>query len=412
VNAVLQHLRPAPTRTLADLRNAYLRSAADDDAAALDDLLAERPGLAAAHVLKIGKLVATKDMRTFPALERALEAAQPHLRAGNEQDRMHAAAATAWLAHRPLLAAHSYSTISANDPHDLLALRLAQSCWFFLARRAKVHAVAERAARAWSPHDESHDVALALLAFGCAEIGDGARAETLSMRALEIEPRNPYALHALAHALGALRQPATAVRLLAARAEDWRVGGRLESHTSWHLAVAELEVGNVAAADAALDELVPLATQGPSAASDATDLAWRLELAGADVAETWNCLADAWSRHHVMGFWAPDDILAGIAYVRAERWDGLRALQRKLAAGPHLRRCAERAAYALTLPALAAIEAFARADFRAAEAQLRATIDRMGGSLLQRELFELTLEASGRRRAPFAPPPAALRIPA
>jgi hypothetical protein len=36
----------------------------------------------------------------------------------------------------------------------------------------------------------------------------------------------------------------------------------------------------------------------------------------------------------------------------------------------------------------------------------------MGGSLLQRELFELTLEASRRRRAPFATPTAALRIPA
>jgi len=412
MNAVLQALHPSPPHALANLRNAFLRSAGDDDAAALDDLLTEHPALTAAHLLKIGKLVAAKDLRTFPALERALAAGRPHLRAGSEQDRLHATAAAAWLAHRPLLAAHTYTTISANDPHDLLALRLAQSGWFFLARRAKVHAVAERAARAWQPSDESHDIALALLAFGCAEIGDEARAEALSLRSLEIEPRNPYAIHALAHALGERGDPAAVVRQLRTRAEHWRVGGRLESHTAWHLAVAELEMGNVAYAAAALDtELLPLAAQGPSAAGDATDLAWRLDLAGADAAATWDRLADAWSRHHAPGFWAPDDILAGIAYVRAERSDRLHALQSRLATGPHLRRCAERAACALTMPTLTAIEAFARAKFRTAEAQLRATIDRMGGSLLQRELFELTLEAS-RRRAPSATPPEEWRIPA
>jgi hypothetical protein len=411
VNAIAEPPRKPPTPPLQAsraLRDAFLRGTARDTGTH-----PETGDAVASHLLEFAKLVAAKDLRAFPALARALDAARPHLEAGREAARMHAAAAAAWLEHRPLLAGHLYSTISANDPSDLLALRLAQSCWFFLARRAKVHAVAERAARGWSPSDESYDVALALHAFGCVEVGDASRAEALATRALEIEPHNPYAIHALAHALGEQRQAAAVVRLLRTHAAQWRVGGRLDSHTAWHLAVADLDSGDAVRAAAALDvELAPLAEHGSSAAADATDLAWRLDLAGVDVRAAWPRLADAWSSHHTPGFWAPDDVLAAIAYVRAERLDRVRTLERALATGPYLRRCSERAARVLALPTLAAIQEFARGDFAAAANHLGATIGVMGGSLLQRDLFELTLEVARRRRRVLPRTDAGLRISA
>ncbi|HEX5046817.1 MAG TPA: hypothetical protein VFX89_06810 [Gammaproteobacteria bacterium] len=393
MNASVEHPKPRSSAAKA-ARDAFLRGTPEPaPAAAGDD--------AATHLLELGKLVAAKNLRAFPALAAALDRARPLLDEAGEHARLHASAAAAWLAHRPLLAGHLYSIASAKDPHDLLALRLAQSTWFFLARRPKVHAVAARAARAWSPADESHDVALALHAFGCAEVGDADCAEALALRALEIEPRNPYAIHALAHALGERRDYDAVVRLLRTHAPQWRVGGRLQSHTAWHLAVAELDTGDAARAAHALHtELVPLAAEGPSAAGDATDLAWRLDLAGVDVGAAWQQIADGWQSHHTFGFWAPDDVLAGIAYVRAERFGRARALERALAAGPHLRRCAEGAARVLTLPSVAAIQDFARGDFASSAARLGATIGVMGGSMLQRELFELTIRAAERRRAP------------
>jgi tetratricopeptide (TPR) repeat protein len=412
VNAQPQNPVRAPAPTLDELCDGYLRSSSRDSHDGLEALFAERPGWVAAHLLRIAKVVVAKDLQAFPALERALGAVRPHLLAASEQERRHVAAAEAWLAHRPLHAAYSYSTLSANDPHDLLALRLAQSCWFFLGRRAQVHAVAERALRAWSPRERGYDIALAMLAFGCDEIGDATRAETLASQALDIEPHNPYAIHALAHALGARHPPATVVRFLKDSAPRWRVGGRLDSHIAWHCAVAQLEIGDVAAAVAVLrGVLSPLAADGPSAASDATDLAWRLELAGVDVRSTWERLADAWARH-APGFWPPYDLLAGIAYFRADSAEQAAALRRRLAQGPYLRPCVLRAARKITLPALTAIEAFSQGAFAAAESHLHATIHGMAGSLLQRELFELTLRAARRSRVPYATPPAALRIPA
>ena len=75
----------------------------------------------------------------------------------------------------------------------------------------------------------------------------------------------------------------------------------------------------------------------------------------------------------------------------------MRALEHALTVGPHLRRCAEGAARVLTLPSLAAIQEFARGELASAAARLAATIGVMGGSMLQRELFELTIGAARRR---------------
>ena len=94
-------------------RDAYLRGlpdcVRDTDGAGDED----------GRVLELAKLVAAKDMRVFPALERALRLTSAHPRAtSSEPARLHAAAAAAWLAHKPLLAGHLYSTLSAKRPHD------------------------------------------------------------------------------------------------------------------------------------------------------------------------------------------------------------------------------------------------------------------------------------------------------
>src|SRR5262249_5258404 len=52
--------------------------------------------------------------------------------------RTHLAAAEAWLSGNPMLAAESYAYILSRWPSDLLALRLAQSCDFFLGRQQRM----------------------------------------------------------------------------------------------------------------------------------------------------------------------------------------------------------------------------------------------------------------------------------
>ena len=231
--------------------------------------------------------------RAFASLERALAAAKPHRRLATEHELMHLAAAEAWLAHKPLLAAHLYSNIVAKDPFDLLALRLAQSCWFFLGRRAKLHAVAERALAAWSPLRPGHDIVLAMTAFGCDEAGDAARAELAFDRALELDPkhvkawlnsarllldlgRSHEALERIETAIGHDSTSGDALRLLArAQAklgrtdeafEAYRRALVLDDRDAWamnNLGLLHLEQGNAEAALPPLARAVQLRGTAP-----------------------------------------------------------------------------------------------------------------------------------------------------
>ena len=363
----------------------------------LDGLIAAQPDFLPAHLLKIARLVGAKDASALPALERALAAVAPLERGADARDRAMLAGARAWLAREPLAAAKIYTQLSLEGRADTLALRLAQSCWYFLGRRANVRSVAEHALRTWSPASDGFDAVLAMAAFGAAETSDGARAEELAQRALAAEPRSPFAIHALAHALAIQGRPAAGANLLRSLTAEWRIAGRMDGHISWHLALFDLESGNAPAALAAFDrEQLPAAARDAGSCADATDLLWRIELAGLDVGERWQPLAAAWVRLLTPGFWSFLDVLAGLALLRAGRDTEACALARELALVPDT--AGVIAPGLATVPALAALDAFARGAFEDASRGLAKALPRLGGSLPQRDLLLLTRRIADRRR--------------
>ena len=398
-----------PGRSLADAlrhaEHAYLRAAADA-ARSVDALLAAHPDSLRAHLLKIAQLVAAKDAAALPALEHALRAAAALEAAASPQELAHLTAARAWLAREPLRAAKIYTQLVTDDHGDALAVRLAQSCWYFLGRRAHVRAVAEHALEAWTAEWPGFDAVLAMAAFGAAETNDGARAEELARISLDLEPRSPFAIHALAHALAIQGRAADGAKTLRALAADWRVGGRMDGHIAWHLALFDLERGDAAAALAAFDrEQLPAAVLDAGGCVDATDLLWRLELASVDPGARWQSLAAAWKRHLKPGFWSLLDLLAGLALQRAGRRDDACALSRDLVLAPETRGVVS--PVRATVPALAALDAFGRGAYADASRGLAKALPGLGGSLPQRELLALTQRAADERRAERTAVPAA-----
>ena len=113
--------------------DAFLRDTADPQPP-LEKLLQIHPDHIGAHVLRAGIAVAAKTPRSLKDLRGALDAANRIGGAVSAGDRAHLEAAHAWLKGCPLLAAERYSQIVRQAPLDLLALRLAQSSWFFLGR--------------------------------------------------------------------------------------------------------------------------------------------------------------------------------------------------------------------------------------------------------------------------------------
>ena len=390
---------PVLAETYLSLRDAYLR-ATDKSGMAANALLDANPDFLPAHLFRIAKLVAGKDASALPALRVAIAAAEPLSYSAGAPDRALLAAAHAWAGGDPLRAAETYTHVAVAAPHDLLALRLAQSSWYFLGERARVRAVAERVMTSWSAGMPGYDLALAMYAFGCAETRDSERAEELARQALEIEPRSPYAIHALVHALAMQGRSADGARTLKDMAPYWQVGGRLDSHNAWHLAVFELETGHPTRALTMLDqELLPAAARGTGGNADATDLLWRLDLAGIDTGSRWQRLAEWWAQHVSPGFWSFLDVLAGLACLRAGHRPCVKALMQKIDSAHGKGAFGSAAHDTTTLPALAAIDSFISGAFDRASVALRAALPALGGSLPQRELFQLTLNVADQRRA-------------
>ncbi len=379
---------------------AYLR-ATDELVEPLDALIADHPGFLPARLLAIGKAVAAKDAGALRTLEQALTAAEPLAGSATRAELEALAAARAWLTGEHLRAARLYSELALATPGDVLSLRLAQSCWYFLGERNCVRAVAERAVARSSDTLPGHDCALAMHAFGCAETGDGVQAEALARRALALEPRSPYAIHALAHALVMQSRTREGASFLAATAPVWRAGGRMVTHNAWHLALFRLQSGEHEAAFESFDrDLLPAAALDVSNAADATDLLWRLDLLSVDTSFGWSRLAAAWVKHLTAGFSGFLDVLAGLAFGRAGEHQLVRSLAKCVMRTALETVSAEgRASRLTTVRALSALQAFMTGDLELAHAALREVLPRLGGSLPQRELLELTLDAVERRLA-------------
>jgi tetratricopeptide (TPR) repeat protein len=369
-----------------------------DPLAVIGPALDAEPGFAAGHTLAAGIAVATWDKRSFPLLRRSLEAMLPLARSANERERAHFAAARAWLAAEYSKAADRYAAIVREWPGDALALRLTQASSVFIGRSGGHLEVVGPAAQAWRPGMPGYEHVLTMHAYALAENGEGARAADLGRKALELRPRNPSAIHAVAHALLNQGAAAEGAKWMAARAEDWKGDGPLARHGAWHDAIFQLELGRIDRALAIYD-----AAPAAGAASDAGDAAallWRLHLEGVDVAERWDAVADLWAARAGDAFWPLLDVHAMMAFAAAAREHEARELLGVMSAAAEGCTATATVVREVALPMARAVLAFGREQYgRAIElaAPVRADLWRIGGSHTQREALDLmVLEAAIR----------------
>jgi tetratricopeptide (TPR) repeat protein len=382
-----------------------LLRATGDPLGEIQPVLSEHPTFVMGHLLRAAIAVLAKDASALPLLAAALSAAG---RAGGgvtDHERRHFAAACAWLSGEPELAAERYASMVRDAPRDLLALRLAQSCYFFVGQTPALRDVADLAAPGWTRGMPGLEYVLAMTAFGYAENGDTERAERLGRCAVEIRPKFPFAIHAVAHALYERGDHAGGKLWMRQHETQWLTDSRMVAHNAWHLAQFELESGEPARALAALDQrLIPSASMSASGAADATALLWRLQLDGVDPGSRWSALSDCWTTQSWPGFWPFLDLYAAIAFNAADHFDRANRLARAVAVCARADNLRARLSQTVTLPGLHAIEAFAVGAFAnacVALRTLRPALRRVGASHAQVSLFgRMLVEAERRCRPP------------
>jgi hypothetical protein len=214
-------------------------------------------------------------------------------------------------------------------------------------------------------------------------------------RSLAQNPNNPWAAHARAHLSYEEDDPNAARTFLASWLTTYPRNAPLYSHLSWHLALADLEAGDAAAASRLFRETFsPDVHSGPPRGqlNDAVSFLWRWELAGHPRdTEEWRMMHDFADNAFPRAGAAFSDMHIALAQVVAGNDTGLETRARQI---DELAR-AGRYPSGRFVPAVShAFAAFERRDFSAAIDALEPIADefeRIGGSHAQLDLVRFTL---------------------
>ncbi|RNJ44663.1 peptidylprolyl isomerase [Mesorhizobium erdmanii] len=363
-----------------------------DPVASVDRAILADPGFVMAHVFK-GYLFGLATERDATAVARAChEAALPL--AATTREEAHVLALGHLANGRWHDAARILEDVAIETPLDALALQVGHQIDFFTGNARMLRDRIARALPSWQSGMPGYHAILGMQAFGLEEMGDYTRAERLGRTAVEIEPRDGWAQHAVAHVMEMQSRQRDGIVWMRANPEAWTKESFLQVHNWWHLALFHYDLGEIDQVLALYDGPIYGA---PSAMAlnmvDASALLWRLHLGGIDVGDRWAALAANWPKAGV-GDYAFNDAHAMMAFVGAGL-DGpalaLLEAQREAMHGS-----GDNAAFTRDVghPLTLAIKAFGEANYTEAVQlirPIRAIANRFGGSHAQRDVIDLTL---------------------
>jgi len=374
---------------------AALNSYFGDPVAIIDEVLGDEPDFVGGHVLRAGAISMATQKDFEPELKKSVEAAEALAAKANDRERGHVRAARAWLDGDFAGATELWGDVAIEHPRDLLAVQLAHLGDFYNGNGPQQRDRIARVLPSWDNAVPGYGYVLGMYAFGLEEMGDYARAEETGHQALALNPRDPWAVHAVAHVYEMQARLADGIKFLVSRSQDWAPDNAFAFHNWWHLGLYYVDIGETAKALELYDTRIRPKESGVALELvDASAMLWRLTLLGVDVGARWKKLAESWAPRIEDGLYAFNDCHAAMALAGAGRLDEaelVTALLWKAARGGGTN---ARMAGDVGLPLAKGLLAFAREDYEGAIAAImpiRHIAIRFGGSHAQRDLLSMTL---------------------
>ncbi len=373
----------------------------------LDAAIAADPEFSLPHAAKGILFESLKKPELHARAASELEAARHGRPPATLREQHYIAALEAALAGQLTAAVTHYQQIVIDHPHDLFAMRLAQSELFWIGEVAWMRDISERAAPQWSAAVPGYASYLAIRAFGLEENGDYELAEIYGRRAVDLDPTDCWGAHAVAHVKIMQGHLDEGVTLLSGLCVNWAAANHIVHHLWWHLALFHIENANYEAGLEIYDNrLRDLESPLMQAMGDFyvdiqndTSLLQRLELRSVDIGDRWQPIADlakTRSGNHCSPFTSAHCALALAAAGRFDDANELVARIREFATGEN---GALGGRYALAvLPASEAAIAHRKGEYQRVIDLLlpaRRNLWQMGGSHAQRDLFfQLLIDAA------------------
>jgi len=372
----------------------------------LQAVLRADPDFALAHCLDgyLSMLASSREStrQARGALGRACQAASRRLPSSREA--RHIDSLDAWSRGDMRGAVTRWSAILAEHPRDIIAIKVSQFVLSYLGESERMCDAVGSVMPSWNEGVPGYGFLLGCYAYGLEEADDYKRAEELGRRAVDLNPADIWAAHAVAHVAEMQGRLHDGLSFISSTVDRWGECNSFARHLRWHEGLFHLdldrhdrvlELYDREVRDQPSDEYLDIA--------NAVSLLWRLEQAEVDVGARWRELAERGRRH-------TDDhalVFVDLHYLMALAAEGDSAAVEQFLAS-----CEQ---FALTgvgseaavmadvgLPLARAVWAHRRGrhdDVVAQLAPVRRAIRRIGGSHAQRDVFEqLLIDSAWRGR--------------
>ncbi|WP_282605515.1 tetratricopeptide repeat protein [Pelagibius sp. Alg239-R121] len=371
----------------------------DDPVATIDAALAESPKFVMGHCFRAFLHILATERAAMPEAEASFNAVTSL--PATDRETGHIAAIQKFLAGDMHGGIEALESILLDYPRDVVALQTAHLFDFFVGDARSLRDRIARRLPQWSASIPNYHALLGMYAFGLEEMGDYRRAEDYGHQAIELNTRDAWAQHAVAHVYEMQGRQQQGIDWMESRQSHWATDNFMSVHNWWHLAMYYLDLGQIERVMDLYDNRIRNdRSEVALDMVDASSMLWRLHLRGIDVGERWSEIAGAWDPVASDAFYAFNDFHAMMAFVGS----GNNEAARRVLASQEERIGQGGSNDAMTAqighPLCKALHAFNHGDYgRTIELirSVRTIANRFGGSHAQRDVIDLTLIESAFR---------------
>ena len=377
-----------------------------DPVALIDQALETTPDFVLGYCIRAEFRLLTTERSSVPLAAHDVEMAEALTGTANDREGGHIAAIRAWLEGDLEKAVSCWENVLLEYPLDLIAIFAAHNTDFFLGEAPQMRDRLSRALRAWNADTPGYGYVLGMYGFSLEEAGDFVRGEEYGRMAVELNSKDVYAIHAVAHVMEMQGRQEDGIRWMTDRQQDWAVDCGFSVHLWWHTAMYHIDLGDYDRVFEIYENGIRHSANGISLEElDAASMLWRLNLLGVDVSGRWDELADKWEPSAEDTYYAFNDMHAMMTFAGAGR-DMAAAKLLAATASYVTERGGTNAQMTrdVGIPLCRALLAFSREDYGATVDLLlpiRYKSNVFGGSYAQRDVIALTLIEAALRAGRF-----------
>ncbi|MGH8501361.1 MAG: tetratricopeptide repeat protein [Gammaproteobacteria bacterium] len=376
-----------------------LRCFIGDPVATVERALEDSPELVMGYVLKAYLHLLGTEPGGLPVARSAYETAQSL--PANDRERRHVQAIGQLAEGGWRAAGRALEDLSVEYPRDALALQVGHQIDFFTGDSRMLRDRIARVLPTWDRSIPGYHAVLGMHAFGLEETADYARAEAQGRLSVELEPRDGWGQHAVAHVMEMQGRRREGIAWMRANPDAWSRDNFFAVHNWWHLALFHLGLDEVEEVLALFDgPIYGKVSNVVLEMVDASALLWRLHLRGVEIGNRWNAIADNWAPVATARNYAFNDMHAIMAFAGAGRSSAAEAVLEAQRAAMDAEGDNATFTREVGYAATQAIKAFGDGNYAETVRLLRPVRNyahRFGGSHAQRDVIDLTLiEAASR----------------